>query len=365
MDNSFFCSKGFGSAKYIVVRNGLSFLPIIAFYRGIRLFIEKNFILLSSKILNSPAVCNDQINYALQIIDEILFQSNCVNWNGLFLDTSWYKKTVLVGCAGIGTQMFFFKYFKTIESAHDEVVRMEILSKLYGHCFAIPKVERLYGSLIVFSYLPRIAWPARKEGKELIENAMLATSQDFKRQKASFEKLVSSFSYKIDMFKKAGLSRGQTAGFLRKIRDGLLSNINVYPVQLAHGDMTPWNMYRTKNNQMALVDSERAGLRVIYTDFLHYLAQPHAMSCACIRSSEYYIRELQRAFSLSLNTAIITVCIYLAEEIAYDLLEIEHNRSSKILHRALIRRYSWLTSILDSVNNLGECIDKGYNDEYR
>ncbi|MBU0943574.1 MAG: hypothetical protein KJ804_10955 [Proteobacteria bacterium] len=350
MDNAIY-TNGLGSARYIVVGNGLDFLPIISFYRGLRLVAEKKVMRLGTEPLITIPYGGCEVTNALQKVDKFLVRPCGKKWDGLFLSTSWYKETVLVGCAETGSRMFFFKVFKHQSIANQEAARMKIIRDLYERWFEIPRVEGVHGRLLVLSYLPRLEWLPPREGRQLLKKALIEMPENSEQQYASLEKLINSMSYRMDSFNKAGVSKSKAMQILEKIKNALRPHIDSYPIQLAHGDMTPWNSYRTTDGRMALVDSERAGFRVRYTDFLHYHAQPRAIARFSFQSPMDYVSELCRSFSLPMNSAVTIVCLYLAEEMVIDLGEIDQGRVSRTLCRAFRRRCSWLESILGSTKN--------------
>jgi len=341
----FHFKKGIGVSQYIIVGDGLKFLPQISFYTGLRLVLEKNAIKYSFHQPVKSTKENLKIHKALDLIERFLC-TTLGKWSGFFLYTSWYKDTLLIGCAKGQSEPYFFKVFKQESYAQKEQVHMEKLSSLYGRWFQIPQVIECSKSFFVLSFVNRCARVKKQAACQL-----LATAADNWKKKpaggsASLVSLLEKFQDLTAHLNYAGFSKTKNNNIVETIHGQLATQWSEYPLYLTHGDMTPWNMYLTSSDKIALVDSERVGLRSIYTDLLHYHIQQKAMQRFAPGSAVFFIHYLCRWTNIKQDEAKAYSILYLLEELCQDAQNLINFNGQQALVRAFARKLSWLKTII-------------------
>ena len=342
---AFLFKKGLGVAQYIIVGDGLKFLPQISFYTGLRLVLEKNTIKYS---FHQPVTTTKEdlkIHKAIDLVERFLCAAPG-KWSGLFLYTSWYKDTLLIGCAKGQSDSYFFKIFKHESSARKEHAQMEKLSSLYGRWFQIPQVIECSKSFFVLSFVNRYARVKKQAACQLLATVADNWKKKPSKGSASLVSLLEKLKYLTDHLNYADLPKTKIDNLLEMIHGQLAPQWAEYPLYLTHGDMTSWNMYLTSSRQVALVDAERVGFRSIYTDLLHYHIQQKAMQRFEIGSAISFVHYLCRWTAIGPDEAKAYSILYLLEELCQDAQDLADFKEQQALVRAFARKLSWLKTII-------------------
>jgi thiamine kinase-like enzyme len=112
-----------------------------------------------------------------------------------------------------------------------------------------------------------------------------------------------------------------------------------------HGDMTPWNIFVSKEEKLILVDYERAGWHVPFYDVFHYILQPWALRphtpdlAALIFKKDWYEKGW-------LNEALI---LYLIDQLYNDMTDFNIKKyRHKHLQQAIENKKAWLNEAFDA-----------------
>jgi hypothetical protein len=185
------------------------------------------------------------------------------------LYTGYYKETVLVGPvqSGDGAKLFV-KCYQQLDRAIAEVECATRVQSLAGDYFRLARVVKRADNIVAYELLPhgRRAAPlaavqdaAAAMGRNVLERCTATRATD-NLIGEGFVDLGGQFSPEL-------------AADLRALRDARIEL--AWPE--CHGDLTPWNVFMNDQDQLCLIDYERAGRGPPLADLFHLHTQPAAL----------------------------------------------------------------------------------------
>jgi hypothetical protein len=186
----------------------------------------------------------------------------------LLLYTGFYKDTVLSGIV-VGRAPRFVKVFSADDGQEEERRRLELLRAIVPREVTLPELSSPAPGIAAYPLLTRSR--RRPTARQLQDvaltiglNAIHSTPSDSGHSQRDWQSYL-----------------GDTAALIRstELAEVDLDRLTGHrpPPAVAHGDFTPWNVFRTGTGELALVDYERVGLRAPFTDAWHLATQPRAL----------------------------------------------------------------------------------------
>lgn len=272
---------------------------------------------------NGPPVDEERILAAWSRLHAALPDSTAA----LLLYTGYYKDTILSGVVA-GRELRFVKVFASPDGTDEEHRRLEQLRPVVPSDVLLPELATPAAGIAAYPLIERAA--RRPSSKELEEVALaigLAASHSAPTAgpggRRAWDAYISKTADLVDRTDLASLDRSCVPAVAPK-------------ATVAHGDFTPWNVFRTTSGRLALVDYERVGLRAPFTDSWHLATQAGALRSRAHVPAELIARVSHTAGA---NNAQVRAWYdaYLLEELHQDATDwVEHGRRHPQL-RHLIR----------------------------
>lgn len=339
--NSIVYLQGIGVSKYFKVGNRTDFLKSLKHSSLPKLKLEELFLRYQAGKPCAPEGFHD--------INDFFAERGIGEWSGLFLDTSWYKHTYFVGCAGTKNQSYFFKVFKKSGDAEQEANKLEKIRPNFSSGFRIPDIIHRGENILVTNYIEPYGHPKPTNAREAILESINKSGRASSRP---LDALLNDFKYSLELIKQTGLLNDHLfeASLIDKFS---LDKSLRYSQSLCHGDLTPWNTFRDKENKTVLVDTERVDIRAIYTDLFHYEFQTKAMSRCCFYKIEKIMSPIVETLSMDYSKVATLALLYLCEEIVIDSHELLNRRNnSNLIIRALTRKMNWAKNLIQHFDPL-------------
>ncbi len=242
--------------------------PLLSYLTGLRETAERLVMRLPARLLYGTAPWDG----AEAAIESVLADQSQPP-SALFLYTGYYKETIFVGpvvLAGDGGRIVFWKAFGSQEDIDDELERASNLARIIPAGVTSASCVQRGARLVEYEQLVRAGWRGLTRGEHVACVTAIANSSvrgvSTDRPAVPLEAaVVRSF---VDLARYSDVP-------IEALSDEL-ERCSGLPLYLSHGDLTRWNLFRTPDGRVAVVDYDEVGFRPAYFDVVHGLAQEAA-----------------------------------------------------------------------------------------
>ena len=239
----------------------------LAFRRGWRQALLRNLLKAQAFWPFSPKVKSSPLHAVAAVLPTLT--SGTVR-SALFHDTSWYKEARAIGMLRTAETTYFVRVHTQPEECLFEERQARFAAEMFSGSFIIAPILHSRSNCLMYKAVKQNR-PIAPE--DHIEERLLHLIKMFIDRHAMTKNLSESIPFGI--FALCFSSGKEALG--KKIREWIdRSNRGISHIPV-HGDMTPWNMFVTDEEKIALIDYERAGWHVPFYDVFHYVLQPEAL----------------------------------------------------------------------------------------
>lgn len=251
----------------------------------------------------------------------------------ILFNTNWYKESLYIGLLEGQNKLYFIKILSSIEDCEYQKFQSIFIQNNFSSEFTIPSIEKTNQNIIAYEYIEQSGY---SYSDACIKDKIIALNKKFISEstivKSTTTIIPDDFFYIIK----------EQARLSELVRNWINSNTGIeFPIIPVHGDMTPWNVFSSKDNSIILVDFESAHWNIPFYDYYHYILQPIALKSTIIpirsidMSVEYiHLRE--------------TLILYLIDQIYYNTRRMhEYSYNDKSIQNLLNNKIYWLLELLN------------------
>lgn len=332
--------RGLGElSKYVSVNNGCEWMPIISFFSGGRLLLERLFV--EFQIRLGLKLFKADVKRFEQLLSPLVEQMDGFK-SAFFINTSWYKDTEMVGVMAFDGGMKFVKIFKDTVQATSEYETSVNYFDCAQKYFHLVKPCLINKSTIMMDVI------------------------GYSKKRASQEKLfIAGIRYALE----APLERGaRELPFFQEEAKGLLASFVCCEMteisallgqveaafscapcrleyQLCHGDYTPWNAFVDMSGKLTLVDYELSAVHGRFYDVFHLLTQSLAVENVDV-FPQPELEKISVATNMQLHDVYRYFALYLIEVLAYDCSVWLKGREYLALKQMILLKWGFLRTLL-------------------
>lgn len=252
--------------------------------------------------------------------------------SALLIYTGFYKKnSVLSGVIDTG-QSRFVKVFSEPNGHEAESGRLDDLRKIVPRSVVLARIELEGDGVIAYELLER---SGRHAPQRVLEDvAMKLGVNAYREARRSNESVDDTWRETVVTTQRLLAEFGsaisnETASKLRRL----------VPLRtIAHGDFTPWNAFLSRQGRVALVDYERVGHHVPFTDAWHLATQPLALRGRIVPPTALLAR-VRDAAECDDRCVCGWYCAYLVQELNQDVSDwVIHGHHYARLRRVIVSK---------------------------